>query len=96
MPRWSTTVARGSIPGLGTKIPQAVWHSLKKKKKEGGGRKEASGTLSPSSCYSFKGLEVRDTTGFLSISHLFPFYFTITSYILNKQNKQISVSTQVP
>ena len=35
MPRWSTTVARGSIPGLGTKIPQAVWHSLKKKKKRG-------------------------------------------------------------
>ena len=38
MPRWSTAVARGSIPGLGTKIPQAVWHSLKKK--AGGGEEE--------------------------------------------------------
>ena len=95
MPRWSTAVARGSIPGLGTKIPQAVWHSLKKKAGGRGGRKEASGTLSPASCYSVTGLEVRDTPGFLSISHVI-LLVTITSYILNKQNKQVSVSTQVP
>ena len=34
MPRWPTAVAGGSIPGLGTEIPQAVWRSKEKKKKK--------------------------------------------------------------
>lgn len=64
-------------------------------RKEKKGRKEESGALSPSSCYSFTGLEGRDTLGLLSISHAI-LLVTVTSYKLNKQNKQISVSTQVP
>ena len=30
----STAVGMGSLPGQGTKIPQATWHSQKKKKKK--------------------------------------------------------------